>query len=103
MVDKVLSSDYISEVVSIAPQLRLEEKQRAKRRQREEAAAKAAQAAAEGNHEEASQLERQATYSPLWFSKEFDSVTNSMMHVYRGGYWEAKNKGWNGVYFPDIF
>ena len=84
-------------------QLRLEEKQRAKRREREEAAARAAQAAAEGNHEEASRLEQAATYCPLWFRKEFDSVTNSMMHVYRGGYWEGKNSGWRGVEFPDIF
>ena len=84
-------------------QLRLEEKQRAKRRQGEEAAARAAQAAAEGNQEEASRLEQAATYSPHWFRKEFDPVTSSMMHVFRGGYWEGKNSGWEGVEFPDIF
>ena len=84
-------------------QLRLEEKQRAKRREREEAVARAAAAAADGDHEEATRLERVATYSPLWFRKEFDSVTNSMMHMYRGGYWEGKNGGWRGAEFPDIF
>ncbi|CAI8024455.1 Oxysterol-binding protein 1 [Geodia barretti] len=83
--------------------LRLEEKQRAKRREREEAVARAAAAAADGDHEEATRLERVATYSPLWFRKEFDSVTNSMMHMYRGGYWEGKNGGWRGAEFPDIF
>jgi hypothetical protein len=83
--------------------LRLEEKQRAKRREREEAVARAAAAAADGDHEEATRQERVATYCPLWFRNEFDSVTNSMMHVYRGGYWEGKNGGWRGVEFPDIF
>ena len=28
-------------------------------------------------------------------------MTNNMMHVYRGGYWEAKYRGWTGVEFPD--
>ena len=73
------------------------------RHRREEAAARAAQAAADGDLEEATRLERASTYSPLWFHKEYDSVTNSMMHVYRGGYWEAKYRGWTGVEFPDIF
>lgn len=84
-------------------QLRLEDKQRTKRHRREESAAKAAKAAAGGNHEEAMRLERESTYSPLWFQKEYDSVTNSMMHMYRGGYWEGKHSGNWGVEFPDIF
>ena len=79
-------------------QVQLEEKQRAKRRKREAAAAKAAQAAAAGDHEEATRLEREATYSPMWFQKEYDSVTNTMMHVYKGGYWEGKHsRNWGVV------
>ena len=88
---------------SFLSQLRLEEKQRAKRRRREAAAARAAQAAATGDLEVATQLEREATYSPTWFHKEYDSVTNAMMHVYKGGYWEGKRSGDWGVQFPDIF
>ena len=83
-------------------QLRLEEKQRAKRRKREAAAAKAAEAAANGDHEEAARLEKEASYSPRWFQKEYDPLTNTMMHVYKGGYWEQKLRGdWGDL--PDIF
>ena len=86
------------------PQLRLEDKQRAKRRMREAAAAKAAEAAAAGDLEEASQLEKEASYSPQWFKKEYDPLTNTMMHVYKGSYWEAKEKGdWDSLELPDIF
>ena len=84
-------------------QLRLEEKQRSKRRKKEALAAKAAEAAASGHSEEAAQLERDAMYAPLWFKKEYDPLTNSMMHVYKGGYWEAKFGGDWKVDFPDIF
>ena len=84
-------------------QVRLEEKQRGKRHKREAAAAKAAEAAARGDHDEATRLEAASTYSPLWFQKEYDSVTNSMIHVYKGGYWEGKYSGKWGVRFPDIF
>lgn len=80
----------------------MEEKQRAKRRKREAAAAKAAVAAANGNHLEAARLEKEAAYTPRWFQKEYDPLTNTMMHVYKGGYWEAKLKAdWEGL--PDIF
>ena len=71
-------------------QLRLEEQQRARRHKREAAATKAAQAVANGNHEEAARFEKEATYTPRWFKKEFDPLTQTMMHVYKGGYWEAK-------------
>lgn len=85
-------------------QVRLEEKQRAKRRKREAAASKAAEAAAAGNLEEAEQLEKEANYSPFWFKKEYDPLTNTMLHVYKGGYWEAKEKGtWDQLNLPDIF
>ena len=69
---------------------------------REAAAAKAAEAVANGNHEEAARFEKEATYSPRWFKKEFDPLTQTMMHVYKGGYWEAKLRGdWGGL--PNIF
>ena len=85
-------------------QYRLEEKQRAKRKKREMAASKAAKASAAGNHQEAEILERESTYTPIWFKKEYDPLTNSMMHVYQGGYWEAKEKGnWDRLNLPDLF
>lgn len=64
---------------------------------------KAAAAAAAGNHEEADELEKESTYSPVWFKKEYDPLTNTMMHVYQGGYWEGKAKGDWGRELPDIF
>ena len=83
-------------------QLRLEEQQRARRHKREAAATKAAQAVANGNHEEAARFEKEVTYTPRWFKKEFDPLTQTMMHVYKGGYWEAKLRGdWSGL--PNIF
>ena len=30
-------------------------------------------------------------------------ITNTMMHVYKGGYWEGKYSRQWGVEFPDIF
>jgi hypothetical protein len=83
--------------------LQLEEKQRSKRRKREALGARAAEAAAAGRSEEAARLEKEATYAPLWFRKEYDPLTNTMMHVYNGGYWEGKHRGDWGVEFPDIF
>ena len=85
-------------------QVKLEEKQRARRRKREANAAKAAEAAAAGNMEEAERLEKASTVCPVWFSKEYNHHTNSMMHVYRGGYWEAKaEKSWDQLNLPVIF
>lgn len=85
-------------------QVKLEEKQRARRRKREAMAAKAAEAAAAGNMEEAERLEKASTISPVWFSKEYDPHTNTMMHVYKGGYWEAKAAGkWQDLNLPEIF
>ena len=90
--------------VHVHVQYRLEEKQRAKRKKQEAAASKAAKATASGNHEEAQRLEREATYSPVWFKKEYDPLTNSMMHVFQGGYWEAKQKGnWDELNLPDLY
>ncbi|XP_064391969.1 oxysterol-binding protein 1-like isoform X2 [Halichondria panicea] len=84
--------------------LRLEEKQRAKRRKREALAAQAAKASARGDVEEAERLKEEATYKPVWFSKEYDPLTNTMMHVYKGGYWEAKQTGdWDKFNLPDLY
>ena len=70
---------------------RLEEKQRTKRRKRE---ADAAEAQAEGKVYEG--------YKPTWFEKVVDDRTNTPIHVYKGGYWEAKEIGdWSVT--PDIF
>ena len=85
-------------------QVKLEEKQRARRRKREAMAAKAAEAAAAGNMEEAERLEKASSISPVWFTKEYDHSTGGMLHVYKGGYWEAKAKGnWDQLNLPCIF
>lgn len=70
---------------------RLEEKQRAKRRIRE--------AEAEAAKKEGRLFEE---YKPVWFDKVFDELSNMDIHVYKGGYWEAKEKqDWSMC--PDIF
>ncbi|NXE28489.1 OSBP2 protein, partial [Ardeotis kori] len=70
---------------------RLEEKQRAVRRRRE---AEAVEALEEGKDYEG--------YVPLWFERKADAVTGELICVYKGGYWEAKEKqDWSTC--PDIF
>ncbi|XP_015221709.1 oxysterol-binding protein 2 isoform X1 [Lepisosteus oculatus] len=70
---------------------RLEEKQRAVRRRRE---AEAADALDGGREYEG--------YQPLWFEKKVDVITGEASYVYKGGYWEAKEKqDWKVC--PDIF
>uniref|UniRef100_A0A3B4GET5 Oxysterol-binding protein n=1 Tax=Pundamilia nyererei TaxID=303518 RepID=A0A3B4GET5_9CICH len=70
---------------------RLEEKQRAVRRRRE---AEASDALDEGREYEG--------YQPLWFYQRRDSVTGETSFVYKGGYWEAKERqDWSLC--PDIF
>ncbi|XP_038008016.1 oxysterol-binding protein 2 isoform X7 [Motacilla alba alba] len=70
---------------------RLEEKQRAVRRRRE---AEAVVALEEGKDYEG--------YLPLWFERKVDAVTGELICVYKGGYWEAKDKqDWSVC--PDIF
>ena len=106
------TSSNVCEVVSIVSwwfydvvqQVKLEEKQRARRRKREAVAAQAVEAAEAGNTEEAERLKKESTISPVWFSKEYDQLTGSMMHVYKGGYWETKGKKeWDKLNLPDIF
>lgn len=41
-------------------------------------------------------------YVPLWFEKRLDPVTGETACVYKGGYWEAKEKqDWHMC--PNIF
>lgn len=70
---------------------KLEELQRTRRRKRE---VEAAEAQKEGKVYEG--------YKPCWFEKVLDEVTNSSLHVYRGGYWELKEtKEWSLC--PEIY
>uniref|UniRef100_A0A672NT51 Oxysterol-binding protein n=1 Tax=Sinocyclocheilus grahami TaxID=75366 RepID=A0A672NT51_SINGR len=70
---------------------RLEEKQRARRRRRE---AEASKAIDEGQDFE--------SYMPLWFHQRTDGLTGETIYVYKGGYWEAKERqAWNRS--PAIF
>ncbi|XP_041640682.1 oxysterol-binding protein 1-like isoform X2 [Cheilinus undulatus] len=44
----------------------------------------------------------QDNYQALWFEKVDDQVSGETLHVYKGGYWEAKDQGsWDMC--PDIF
>ncbi|XP_044046686.1 oxysterol-binding protein 1-like isoform X5 [Siniperca chuatsi] len=44
----------------------------------------------------------QDNYQALWFEKLDDPVSGETLHVYKGGYWEAKDQGsWDMC--PDIF
>ncbi|CAL4067800.1 unnamed protein product, partial [Meganyctiphanes norvegica] len=71
--------------------LRLEEKQRAVRRQRE---AEAEAATAEGNE--------YPPYQPIWFCKEEDEQSGSLLYKYKYEYWESKeSQDWSKS--PDIF
>uniref|UniRef100_A0A7N8WNT6 Oxysterol-binding protein n=1 Tax=Mastacembelus armatus TaxID=205130 RepID=A0A7N8WNT6_9TELE len=73
---------------------RLEEKQRTVRREREREALKAASSPEEGAHQD--------NYQALWFEQIDDPISGEKMHVYKGGYWEAKEQGsWDMC--PDIF
>uniref|UniRef100_A0A3B3UL64 Oxysterol-binding protein n=1 Tax=Poecilia latipinna TaxID=48699 RepID=A0A3B3UL64_9TELE len=72
---------------------RLEEKQRAVRRRRE---AEATDALDEGT----SYIAR--SYQPLWFHQRRDSITGETNFVYKGGYWESKEReDWSMC--PEIF
>ncbi|CAN0333898.1 unnamed protein product [Lampetra fluviatilis] len=64
-----------------AEKQRLEEKQRLVRRRRE---AELASAAEEGRKHE--------SYRPMWFERKEDPFTREVSCIYRGGYWETKEK-----------
>uniref|UniRef100_A0A5F8GHA2 Oxysterol-binding protein n=1 Tax=Monodelphis domestica TaxID=13616 RepID=A0A5F8GHA2_MONDO len=71
---------------------RLEEKQRAIRRKRIEAGA-------QESPEEGKDID---PHVPLWFEKKLDPYTGEEAYVYKGNYWEAKEKqDWSMC--PDIF
>ncbi|XP_052055074.1 oxysterol-binding protein 2 isoform X2 [Apodemus sylvaticus] len=72
---------------------RLEEKQRLSRRRRMESCT----AGCGGEEEKESD-----GYAPLWFEKRLDPLTGEMACMYKGGYWEAKErKDWHMC--PNIF
>nr|KAF6466848.1 oxysterol binding protein [Rousettus aegyptiacus] len=74
-----------------AEKQRLEEKQRLSRKKREAEAVKATE---DGTPYD--------PYKALWFERKQDPVTKELTHIYRGGYWECKEKqDWNSC--PDIF
>ncbi|XP_006869316.1 PREDICTED: oxysterol-binding protein 2 isoform X1 [Chrysochloris asiatica] len=74
---------------------RLEEKQRLSRRRRLEANAR-------GNSLNADEEKEAEVYSPLWFEKRLDPLTGETACVYKGGYWEAKERqDWHMC--PNIF
>lgn len=72
---------------------RLEEKQRATRRRRE---AESSRSLEEG------QSPLESSYRPLWFERREDPYTKEQVHVYKGGYWEAKERQ-DWAQCPEIF
>uniref|UniRef100_H2TDX1 Oxysterol-binding protein n=1 Tax=Takifugu rubripes TaxID=31033 RepID=H2TDX1_TAKRU len=74
-----------------AEKQRLEEKQRSARREREREAA--SQRTSSVSHD---------NYQARWFEHCEDRVSGEQVHIYKGGYWETKDRGnWEGC--PDIF
>uniref|UniRef100_A0A8C5EII4 Oxysterol-binding protein n=1 Tax=Gouania willdenowi TaxID=441366 RepID=A0A8C5EII4_GOUWI len=74
---------------------RLEEKQRAVRRRRD---AEASDALDEGKRFKGGA----ESYQPVWFHQRRDSLTGETNFVYKGGYWETKERqDWSMC--PDIF
>ncbi|XP_064191041.1 oxysterol-binding protein 1 [Anguilla rostrata] len=91
--DQRLMEDGRWEEANVEKQ-RLEEKQRSVRREREREAARTANSAEEGTHQD--------SYKALWFERCEDPATGEATHIYKGGYWEAKEQGsWEAC--PDIF
>ncbi|KAM4585430.1 oxysterol-binding protein 1 isoform 3-T5 [Odontesthes bonariensis] len=106
-----------------AEKQRLEEKQRSARREREREAVKAVSSPEEAIAEDsitdsslktdaeetgtiASEVSDETThpdnYQALWFEKIDDTESGEALHVYKGGYWEAKEHGsWDMC--PEIF
>ncbi|NXU67886.1 OSBP1 protein, partial [Horornis vulcanius] len=99
-----------------AEKQRLEEKQRLSRKRREAEAARATEDGKAGLSDShvTPRCPPQALtplcppgtpydpYKPLWFERKKDPVTQELAHVYKGGYWESKEKqDWSLC--PDIF
>nr|XP_023839585.1 oxysterol-binding protein 2 [Salvelinus alpinus] len=73
---------------------RLEERQRLERRKREAQATQALEEDSLGQDFEG--------FQPLWFERRTDDSTGESTYVYRGGYWESKDRqDWSQC--PDIF
>ncbi|KAL4640594.1 oxysterol-binding protein 1 isoform X2 [Arapaima gigas] len=95
-----------------AEKQRLEEKQRSVRREREREAARAANTTEDGEKAGAGNDVclvsclppgvHQDNYKALWFERTEDPTTGEVTHIYKGGYWEAKEQSsWDEC--PDIF
>uniref|UniRef100_A0A3Q3WX39 Oxysterol-binding protein n=1 Tax=Mola mola TaxID=94237 RepID=A0A3Q3WX39_MOLML len=78
---------------------RLEEKQRAVRRRRE---AEASDALDDVTPALAPTGREYEGYQPMWFHQRRDSLAGEKSFVYKGGYWEAKERQ-NWKMCPDIF
>uniref|UniRef100_A0A4W6EKV1 Oxysterol-binding protein n=1 Tax=Lates calcarifer TaxID=8187 RepID=A0A4W6EKV1_LATCA len=85
-----------------AEKQRLEEKQRTSRREREREAVKAATVTEDSINDSPLKSTHQDNHQALWFEKIDDPVSGETLHVYKGGYWEAKDQG-NWDMCPDIF
>ncbi|XP_017266199.1 oxysterol-binding protein 2 isoform X1 [Kryptolebias marmoratus] len=79
---------------------RLEDRQRLERKRRE---AQANQALEEGEYLDRSDHGQDIEgYLPAWFERRTDETTGESIYVYRGGYWEAKERqDWSQC--PEIF
>uniref|UniRef100_A0A3P9J2Q0 Oxysterol-binding protein n=1 Tax=Oryzias latipes TaxID=8090 RepID=A0A3P9J2Q0_ORYLA len=92
-----------------AEKQRLEEKQRTARRERErEALNQRSSSTSEEAVDEDSVTDPSLksvpheNYKARWFEHTEDKITGEAVHVYKGGYWEAKDQGkWEDC--PDIF
>ncbi|XP_061815177.1 oxysterol-binding protein 1-like isoform X1 [Nerophis lumbriciformis] len=92
-----------------AEKQRLEEKQRIARRERErEALSQRSSSQSDEAVDEESLTDPSLkcgphdNYNALWFERCQDRITGEQIHIYKGGYWEAKDRGcWEGC--PDIF
>uniref|UniRef100_F6RMU5 Oxysterol-binding protein n=1 Tax=Monodelphis domestica TaxID=13616 RepID=F6RMU5_MONDO len=73
-----------------AEKWRLEEKQRVSTKKREGRAARATDSGTSALHK------------ALWFEQKEDPITRELVHMYRGGYWECKEKR-NWALCPNIF
>lgn len=79
------------ELLLIAFYLEIEEKQRANRRKRDEEVEQAIQKGLS-----------YPEYSPAWFDRAQDEFTGSVVHIFKGDYWQCKsNQEWTRC--PTIF
>ena len=78
--------------ISSFSRYRLEEKQRQKRKKKE---AEAEAATAKGEHFD-------NAHHPVWFHKEQDVLSGTVIHKYNGDYWDCKNNNdWSKC--PDLY